>query len=99
MSDYRISVIRTALPFVLGALFVTILSPLLSDDASREWLTFIVGMAWYGSFRYAEEKGSETAGYFLGHKTRPIYQVDTEILAQATSDGVFDYEEGDKSGV
>lgn len=92
ISDRAISSIRTATPIIAGYLIALIFSSL-TTIGSRTISSAVFAILYYEIARTGESKGVRFCSFMLGYPKEPIYQIDTQVLASATSDGVFDYYE------
>lgn len=92
ISDRAISSIRTATPIIAGYVLATIFSSLIEIN-SKAIASAVFAILYYEIARTGEANGKRFFSLMLGYPRQPIYQLDTEVLASATSDGVFDYPE------
>lgn len=92
ISDRAISSIRTATPIIAGYLLALIFSSLI-EIGSRSIAAAVFAILYYEIARTGETKGIRAFSLMLGYPKEPVYQIDTEVLAIATSDGLFDKED------
>lgn len=92
ISDRAISSIRTITPIIAGYLLAGIFSSL-TEIGSEAILTAVFSILYYEVARSGESKGIKAFSLMLGYPKEPVYQIDTEVLALATSDGLFDKED------
>jgi hypothetical protein len=92
ISDRAISSIRTITPIIAGYILATIFTSLVGIG-SKAVASAVFAILYYEIARTGESNGKRAFSFMLGFPKQPIYQLDTEVLASATSGGVFDYEE------
>ena len=82
--DLFLSIRRTVVPFVVGALGTTALAPFLPEPLVTEWLTVALVTIYYVVIRLLEIKVPGVA-ILLGGKGQPMY-VDPELEKRAFED-------------
>jgi len=92
ISDRTISSIRTITPIIAGYILATIFTSLIGIG-SKAIASAVFAILYYEIARTGESNGKRGFSLMLGYPKEPVYQLDTELLASATSGGVFDYEE------
>lgn len=78
------SIRRTVIPYLVGALLATPVALLFNADDLTTMLTIILGSTYYGVARWAEERGHPVATWFIafGPAPTPHYDLDTGVLAE-----------------
>lgn len=78
------SIRRTVIPYLVGALLATPVALLFNADDLTTMLTIILGSTYYGVARWAEEQGHPVATWFIafGPAPTPHYDLDTGVLAE-----------------
>ena len=92
ISDRAISSIRTITPIIAGYILATIFTSLIGIG-SKAIASAVFAILYYEIARTGESNGKRGFSLMLGYPKEPVYRLDTELLASATSGGVFDYEE------
>lgn len=82
--DLFLSIRRTVVPFVVGALGTTALAPFLPEALVTEWLTVALATIYYVVIRLLEVKVPGLS-VLLGGKGQPTY-VDPELERRAFED-------------
>jgi hypothetical protein len=77
------SIRRTIIPYLVGALLATPIAMLFSAEDLTTMLTIIIGSVYYATARWAEEQGYPVASWFIafGPVPTPHYDIDTGVLA------------------
>ena len=86
LSDTNISLVRTATPVVVGVLLASALGPWLDPNLLPQVVAGVLSLLWYAAIRALEVAGVTRAGILLGWPKQPLYQLDTQVLADATPD-------------
>jgi len=86
LSDTGISFVRTATPVIVGVLLSSALAPWLDPNLLPQVVAGFLSLVWYALVRILEVSGITWAGWFLGVPKQPLYQLDTQVLAEATPD-------------
>jgi len=78
------SIRRTVIPFLVGALLATPVASVFSADDLTAVLTIVIGSVYYAVARWAEEQGYPVASWFIafGPAPTPHYDVDTGLLVE-----------------
>ena len=82
--DFFLSVRRTVVPFVVGAVGATVAGPYLPDALVAEWVTVGLATIYYVGLRLFETK-FPAVSVLLGGKGQPTY-VDPELEKRAFED-------------
>lgn len=91
--DWWTSMVRTAVPIIVGGLMASKVGPFLDPTATTELVTSAFAIAYYALVRVGETFLSPQLGWFLGVPKQPVYDIDTGDLAavpewdQADMDG------------
>lgn len=81
-----ISIRRTVVPAVAGAVMATAAGPYLDEAMVTEALVALFTAIYYAVFRVLEERGFGWATTMLGGATPPNYEVDTGVVAEVPED-------------
>jgi len=82
--DFFLSVRRTVVPFVVGAVGATVAGPYLPAEILTEWVTVVLATIYYVALRLFEMK-FPAVSVLLGGKGQPTY-VDPELEKRAFED-------------
>ena len=82
--DFFLSVRRTVVPFVVGAVGASLAGPYLPDALVAEWVTVLLATIYYVGLRLLETK-FPAVSVLLGGKGQPTY-VDPELEKRAFED-------------
>jgi hypothetical protein len=82
--DFFLSIRRTVVPFVVGAMGATVAGPYLPDALVAEWVTVGLATIYYVALRLFEMK-FPAVSVLLGGKGQPTY-VDPELEKRAFED-------------
>jgi hypothetical protein len=86
LSDTGISFVRTATPVIVGVLLTSALGPWLDPNLVPQVVAGFLSLVWYAAIRALEVAGIAQAGILLGWPKQPLYQLDTQVVAEATPD-------------
>jgi len=83
MMNLWMSIRRTVIPFLVGALLATPVATVFSAEDLTVVLTVVIGSMYYVVARWAEENGYPVASWFIafGPAPTPHYDVDTGVFA------------------
>lgn len=84
LSDTGISFVRTATPVVVGVILSSVVGPWLDPNLLPQVVAGALSLGWYALARGLEIAGLGWAGWFLGIPKQPVYQLDTQVVAEAT---------------
>jgi len=82
--DFFLSVRRTVVPFIVGAVGATVAGPYLPAEVLTEWVTVLLATIYYVALRLFEMK-FPAVSVLLGGKGQPTY-VDPELEKRAFED-------------
>lgn len=82
------SIRRTVIPYLVGALLATPIAIVFSAEDLTAMLTIIIGSVYYVVARWAEEQGYPVASWFVafGPAPTPHYDFDTGVIADVPLD-------------
>lgn len=80
--NLAISIRRTLVPAIAGALMASAAGPYLDEVLVTEALVAVSTAIYYAVFRVLEEQGFTWATMLLGGATPPNYEVDTGVVAE-----------------
>lgn len=86
LSDTGISFVRTATPVVVGVILSSVVGPWLDPNLLPQVVAGILSLLWYAGVRVLEISGISWAGWLIGIPKQPVYQLDTQVVAEATVD-------------
>lgn len=92
LNDYWTSLVRTAVPMIVGALLTSRVGTFIDVAAATEATTALFALLYYGIARSFEMVAPQ-AGWLLGIPKVPFYNVDTGDFAAVPADQQLDSDE------